>query len=292
MRNGWPACGLRRGDRVALVAENTPEWTAAFLAILKAGGTAVLLDASLLPDDLLRQIVLSDVRCLFFSPRVIKKMSTVVPRDLAMLDLSRDGELFGDNARSLAALPPTADGDESVAAIIYSSGTTRAAAGIMHSHDALIETTLMCARSNKLTAKGKYLAVVPNSHIYGLICSVLGPMLLGADVRFIEMGTAAAIVKAFAEYRPTVFPCVPRVFELFKSELTGKSLPIPRPSASLIFFSRSACRSAGKRALTWANCCSKPFIRDLAAESRFSVQPARLWTARRPSFISGRASIC
>lgn len=222
LASGLSAQGLHSGDRVALISENAPEWNIAFLAILKARCTAVLLDSSLLAGDLIQLINKSDVRCVFASPKVNNKISETVPTGLPVLDIFSHGKFFKETAQGSFSQLPTSDGDESIAAIIYSSGTTRAAAGIMHSHESLVESTMMCARSNKLTSEGKYLAVVPNSHIYGLICSVLAPMLLGADVRFIEQSTPAAIKKAFAEYRPTLFPCVPRVFELFKTEIDKK----------------------------------------------------------------------
>ena len=222
LASGLSAHGLQSGDRVALISENAPEWIIAFLAILKVRGTAVLLDSSLLAGDLIQLINKSDVRCVFASPKVSGKISAELPSDLPVLDIFSHGTSFRETAQGSISHHPTSDGDESIAAIIYSSGTTRAAAGIMHSHEALADSTMMCARSNKLTSAGKYLAVVPNSHIYGLICSVLGPMLLGADVHFIEQSTPAAIKKAFAEYRPTIFPCVPRVFELFKTEIDKK----------------------------------------------------------------------
>ena len=64
-------------------------------------------------------------------------------------------------------LPATPDPDETVAAIIFSSGTTRRAAGIMHTHDNLIDTTRMTLDVQKLTENDRYLAIIPNSHIYG-----------------------------------------------------------------------------------------------------------------------------
>lgn len=218
---------LQPGARVALAAENSPEWTIAFLAILKSRCTAVLLDATLMPADLFGQIDRSDVRCLFASPRVMAKLENLLPAELTALNIFKSGASFRDMSAEWIT-QPTADADESIAAIIYSSGTTRTAAGIMHSHEALIGATLMCAKANNLKAEDKYLAVVPNSHIYGLICSVLGPMLLTSDVFFIEQNTPAAIKAAFAEYKPTIFPCVPRVFELFKTEADKKIASDPK----------------------------------------------------------------
>ncbi|MEA4888669.1 MAG: AMP-binding protein [Clostridiaceae bacterium] len=234
--------GLTGGDRIALAAENMPEWNIALLAIHKISCTAVLLDATLLPADLVRQIDRSDVRCILASPRMIGKLGALVPSELPLLDLANHGEPYLSGPGGRTSLRPTPDGDETIAAIIFSSGTTRAAAGIMHSHESLIKSTLMCAENNHLTSEGKYLAVVPNSHIYGLICSVLGPMILGADVFFIEQNTPAALKAAFAEYKPTIFTCVPRIFELFKSE-AGKKIAADSKTKRLFDFFFPICLS-------------------------------------------------
>lgn len=285
--------GMCRGDRIALIAENSPAWNMAFLAILKTRCTAVLLDASLTASDLSQQIGRSDVRCILASPRIMEKLSDAVPLELTLLDLSRHGASFRATTRDGSLpLPQTTDGDENIAAIIYSSGTTRIAAGIMHSHEALVASTLMCAQSNHLTSDGKYLAVVPNSHIYGLICSVLGPLLLGADVHFIELSSADAIIKAFAEYRPTIFPCVPRVFELFKTEIDKKVAGNAKKKSSLICFSPSAWPFGKKPALIWVKSSLKASMRVSAGESKSSVQPVRPWIAAQPSFIWVRALTC
>ena len=229
--------GMRPGDRIALISENSPEWIIAFLAVAKIRCTAVLIDASLNGSDLLRYIEKSDLRLILVSSHLMSRLAGLVPEDIPCADLAAGAKLFADTGFTGKIRDAVIKGDETIAAIIYSSGTTRTPAGIMHTHEALIRSTLMCAKCNNLNETGKYLSVVPNSHIYGLICLVLGPMLMRGDVFFIGENTPAAILKAFAEYRPTIFPCVPRVFELFRTEIEKKIASDPK-SAKLfrIFF--------------------------------------------------------
>jgi long-chain acyl-CoA synthetase len=221
--NRLVSANIYSGDRVAIVAENSPEWDIAYLAVMKIRSTAVLIDATLAKDDILELIKKSDIRCIYTSPKILEKLDNMLPQEIPVLNLLNNSEAF-DNYSSKVAVsaPKTPDGDESIASIIYSSGTTRTAAEIMHTHEALIKSTLMCAENNKLTSSGKYLSIIPNSHIYGFICLVLGPMLLGADVHYIESMNNDTIIAAFNEYKPTVFPCVPKVFELFKTQIIRK----------------------------------------------------------------------
>ena len=58
--NELKCCGVEKGDRVVIVADNSPEWNMAYLAIMKMKCTAVLIDASLTKEDILSLIYKSD----------------------------------------------------------------------------------------------------------------------------------------------------------------------------------------------------------------------------------------
>lgn len=92
----------------------------------------------------------------------------------------------------------------------------------MHTHDSLIKTTQMTLNVQELVETDRYLAIIPNSHIYGVICLVLGPHIIGADVHYIETLGAEAILNAFKEYKPTVLSAVPKVYELFMAQILRK----------------------------------------------------------------------
>lgn len=215
--------GVRPGDRVIITAENSPEWNIAYLAIMSTGGTAVLVDSSLPQADLQTLIALSDARAIFISPKVLAKFDAPVSQTIPVLNiLDNASPCPGHPARVADSVPLTPDPDPEVAFIIYSSGTTRTATGIMHTHDAMLGTTHAAIKFNRLNSTAKMLVVIPNSHIYGVVTSMLGPLLLGGSMHFIESMTAENVLGAFAEYQPTVFSCVPRVFEMFAKQIIDK----------------------------------------------------------------------
>lgn len=217
------AAGVTAGDRVVIAAENSPEWDIAYLAIMKLHCTAALVDASLPKTELLKLVDLSDARCVFTSPNVMEKLGCIVSDCIPVLNLFAQAQPFeGHLAQVAPQMAATTDGDEQVAFIIYSSGTTKTATGIMHTHDAMIGTTMAAIDFNKLTSDEKMLVCIPNSHIYGVVTSMLGPLLLGGSMHFIESMTGDNVLRAFAEYKPTVFSCVPRVFEVFEKQITDK----------------------------------------------------------------------
>lgn len=221
--------GVREGDRVAFVCEGSPEWTIAFFAVCKIKCTAALIDASLSGEELKDYIERSDVRAAFLSPKTFDKFEKCPDYKFPMFNVY-DGSLFEGSCEKVE-LEPTPDANPEIAAIIYSSGTTRRAAGIMHTHDSLINTTKMTLEIQELKEDDRYLAIIPNSHIYGVICLVLGPHISGADVHYIDGLTADAILGAFAEYHPTILSAVPKVYELFMTQIMRKIKSSPVTAA-------------------------------------------------------------
>lgn len=215
--------GIRQGDRVILVAENSPQWQMAFLGIMKLKATAVLIDASLGAEDLKSLIEKSDARCIYTSEKVKEKLGDSAPYRVPIMNLDNGGRPFKDSYKVLSPfIPKTEDGDPNIALIIYSSGTTRSAAGIMHTHDAMIKTIRMITKENDLTSRDRILSILPNSHIYGVVTCLLGSMLLGASLHYVESISNENILSAFETFKPTVFPCVPKVFELFEKQIVKK----------------------------------------------------------------------
>lgn len=216
------ASGIKAGDRIALTAKSSPRWVVAFFAVCKLRCTAALIDASLSGEDIVDFVIRSDVRAAFFSEDAYKKAENIKAFDFPVFNVS-DCTLFSGSVMKVSdSFPATEDADENVACIIFSSGTTRKAAGILHFHDSLINTTKMTEAVQDITENSRFLGILPLSHIYGLFSLVLGPTITGSQVHFIESISADAILKAFSEYKPTILPGVPKVYELFRTAALRK----------------------------------------------------------------------
>ena len=214
--------GIKAGDRVAITAESSPWWIIAFFAVCKIRCTAALIDASMTGADIINFINRSDVRGAFFSDKTYRKAGADHGFLFPCFNV-RDGSVFGSSVSEVSSeLPVSSDTDENVACIIFSSGTTRTAAGIMHYHDSLIDTTKMTEIVLDITEKSRFLGMLPLSHIYGLFSLVMGPLITGSDVHFVESVSADSLLTAFKEYRPTAFPAVPKVYDLFRTAALRK----------------------------------------------------------------------
>ena len=214
--------GFEAGDRVAIVAENSPEWVITYLALMIIKCTAALIDASLSPEEIKGLLENCDVIAVATSPKMLHKVESMKENTL-LLNVFDISVPFVENSSINRTDKQLADRDENIANIIFSSGTTRTAAGIMHTHEALVLSTQMCLNQiNMKKNEERFLAILPCSHIYGIVCTLIGPLLIGAEVRFLESLTSDAILGVFAEYKPTIFPAVPKMLELFSSQITRK----------------------------------------------------------------------
>lgn len=231
---GLRALGMQKGFRVAITGESCPDWGIAYLAALKLGCTPALIDASLPAADIRELLAHCDPACVCISAATAEKAGGC--GGLPVLDIHNHGQAYpGYEGRRCP--PAQTDCDERVATIIYSSGTTRRASGVMHSHDSIIGSVLMCCNNNGIGEGDRFLGVLPNSHIYGLYVQVIAPLIVGGSVCFIETLDAACLSGALAGYKPTVFPAVPKVFDLLRTSVM-KKVDSNKKTASLfrIFF--------------------------------------------------------
>lgn len=215
------AAGVTAGDRIAIVAENCPEWPIAYLALAKICATSVLIDASLPSVEITRLVDAADVSLIITTPTLIGRLD-INPEQPVLNILDIESPFDGHPGRIPDGYEPLVSRDESIANIIYSSGTTRSAAGIMHTHDSMLCSTQMCLDQINMGADERFLAILPCSHIYGIVTTLIGPLLLGAEVRYVETLTAELILATFADYKPTIFPAVPKMLDLFRTQILRK----------------------------------------------------------------------
>jgi len=141
--------GIKKGDRVGILARNYPEYLSAMWAIWCAGGVVVPINAWLVTAEL--EYVISDSGCkvLLVDPERLEKIASVIPKlkesALQSIILTRSPKpvpgtdlyldvLVSELAAGSKTIPPLDIGWEDNAAIIYSSGTTGRPKGVLSSH--------------------------------------------------------------------------------------------------------------------------------------------------------------
>lgn len=226
--------GLRRGDRVAIVSENRPEWLVAYLGILVAGGTVIPLDIQLTGEDLAGLLGRSGARLVFVSgttwPLLEQTGLTLTcvsfdrqqdSRCHALDDWARPGG--GHRGEPCSMLP------EDVAAILYTSGTTGEPKGVCLTHRNLLSNFEALAQTGLGRDDDHFLAILPLHHAYPFMATGLVPLLLGARVTFLPSLKGPVLLQCLREAGITILVGVPQVFAMIRRAMAESIARRPAP---------------------------------------------------------------
>jgi long-chain acyl-CoA synthetase len=224
--------GIGKGDRVALVAENRPEWLIADLAIMSAGGVTVPAFTTNTVADHRHVLTHSGAKAAIVSSRQIAKR--LLPAALQAPDLRfilsieplelTQGHHFKtltwDEALELGRQAPDTVAEtiaglrrDEVSCFIYTSGTGGTPKGVMLTHGSIMAN---CEGAYDLLlsfdlGEEVFLSFLPLSHSYEHTAGQFLPIALGAEIYYAEgVETLAANMQ---EVKPTIMTAVPRLYE-------------------------------------------------------------------------------
>ncbi len=207
--------GIQPGDRVILLTENRPEAMIAYLAVLTAGATAVLLDVSSQPSELKKFIEIVDARAVLVSHKGLAAIEPSFVPFLAVLHIQRQ---FAPCEGYLAKIPvdrlDTADGDIDVATIVFTSGTSGYAKAVMLTHENLISQSQSGQAAIELTENDTMLSFLPIHHVTSLVQNLVG-LHATSTLIFVGKIEGAAILSALQSMQPTYMGAVPLLLDLF-----------------------------------------------------------------------------
>jgi len=240
---GLTSLGVRRGDRVAILSENRPEWAIADFACLSVGVTDVPIYPTLPADQIAYMLKDSGAVAIFVSNKIqaekireirsqLPALKTVIGFDdvpgltnLSMADLEKRGSQ-GDNKETMATYREDAltVKPDDLATIIYTSGTTGEPKGVMLSHDNIFSNVAASRKAIPFDGKDTGLSFLPLSHIFERMAGHYLMFATGTSIAYAEsIDTVAANM---VEVRPTLVLSVPRLYEkmyarILETALTG-----------------------------------------------------------------------
>ncbi|HXV69416.1 MAG TPA: AMP-binding protein [Nitrospira sp.] len=230
---------LRRGDRVALLSENRPEWLIAYVGILAAGCTVIPLDIQLNSTDLARLLVRSGAKLGFVSAATWPLLKqTGVPLIFVSFDPPQDSCCFllaewlrtgrSDGVEQHPVLP------DDVAAILYTSGTTGEPKGVCLTHRNLLSNVEALAQTGLGREEDQFLGILPLHHAYPFMATGLIPLLLGARVTFLPSLKGPLLLQCLREAGITILVGVPQVFAMMRRAIAEGIDRRPRAMRMLI----------------------------------------------------------
>ncbi len=200
--------GVRGGDRVMVVGENCVAQVALIFAAAELDAWIVNVNARLSAAEIANIREHSGARRVLF---------TVAASPEAQQHAAREGAVaHGDvmaGPLNEACLPEPVDaGNEQVAALIYTTGTTGSPKGVMLTHRNLLFIAAVSSTLRGLTPPDRAYGVLPISHVYGLASVMLGTLYAGACLYLAPRFSAEAMLRAIGDDRLTILQGVPAMY--------------------------------------------------------------------------------
>nr|MDQ5838130.1 long-chain fatty acid--CoA ligase [Acidobacteriota bacterium] len=228
---GLSALGVRKGDRVALLSENRPDWSVVDLAILSLGAINVPIYTTQAPEQVRFILEDSGARLLFVSGRKVyrharpgiepvERLECVVFFDtdaaearegaLTLFEVEQRGAELDRAAPEVfdRALASVAAAD--LATIIYTSGTTGEPKGVCLTHANFVSNVLSISSALPISSNDVALSVLPLSHIFE---RTVFYVFCWNGVSVYYAASFDQVASYLQEVRPTIMTAVPRLFE-------------------------------------------------------------------------------
>jgi long-chain acyl-CoA synthetase len=267
------ARGIKKGDRVAIMGENCPNWVIAYLALTSMGSVAVPILTGF-PDTDTRHILRnSEAQGIFTEQKqraklegmdgsilkficdlenmefedMLKPHVGLIGKTLALFKRGRSKSAA--DAESQVDVPePEA---EDLAVIIYTSGTTGHSKGVMLSQRNIVFDVVNGIERFPINANDRFLSILPLAHTFEATGGMLCPIAIGASIYYMRgLPTPQKLLAAMETVKPTAVLTVPLVLDkIFRKkilpQIQGKL--IINKLYQLAFFRKKLHQVAGRK---------------------------------------------
>lgn len=247
--------GIQEGERVILLAENSPAWPVAYFAISTAGAVIVPILVDFVPEQIQNIISHSGAKMAFVSAKTRDKIPEELRDDMKIFlidTMNADSiELAGAKGprkelfRALSSY--TERHPDDLASILYTSGTSGQSKGVMLSHRNLLFDAQACRSIIKIYPRDRFLSILPLAHSYECTIGMLIATVNGASTVYLDRPpTPAVLLPALKVVKPTIMLSVPLIMEKI---YRGKILPSleKHPLYRLPLTRNLAIKAAGKK---------------------------------------------
>ena len=208
--------GLVPGERIAIAMGNCYEWNAAFYALAVGGWTAVPLDANLPAEELADELRRGGCAAVFHDEARREKIEAARGAGLPALrlafDMARAGEYYAEGAAAAdeeTALLNVPAAPEDLLAIVYTSGTTGPAKGVMLTHKNVCADVYALLH---ISTGGHGIGFLPLNHTYSWVTGLFATLVksewgyICTDLR--------KLYRDISAYKPYQFAAVPLAVEM------------------------------------------------------------------------------
>jgi long-chain acyl-CoA synthetase len=230
---GLLAMGMRKGDAVAIISENSLDWIVGYFGLSMAGGVGVPLYSELRGAEIEDLVRRSDARYVIASSAVLNRLPDRLPGVESVIVVG-DGEggaaspagiTIGIDAVAMAAteesrrmLQSTHVSNGDLASIVFTSGTMGGAKGVMLTHGNFTADVESVRRGLPIGSGDRMLTVLPFHHALPFTVGLLTFTSLGVETTL--ENDLARLRDRMQETKPTLFGGVPALFKLMYRAIT------------------------------------------------------------------------
>lgn len=222
-----------KGDKVAILSLNMPQWAIAFLGALVNGAVVVPILPDFSSSEIKNILDHAEVKVIYVSESLRGKLhpdpeQTIIHiEDFKVMSetIEADYEKMDDSGFVYQDID-----EKDIATIIYTSGTTGKSKGVMLTHKNIVWTAQQSWYIQNIVPTDRFLSVLPLSHTFENTLVLILPLMFGASVHYLQKPPVASVLlAALKQVRPTIMLIVPLIIEkIYKSRI------LPQINSNLI----------------------------------------------------------
>ena len=218
--NGLLKRGVRKGDRVCLLMDNSPEFYYAYFGIIKIGAIAGPVNCWWQTGEIRYLLNDSGATALFFDHNYrghIDKIIDETPALKHVIEREATDQRFIAFETLLAEpmeLAPLEIGLDDVSTIVYTSGTTGNPKGVLLTHRNILTNSLQASRLANIDENDVIMCFLPLFHVNGLVITGTSPLSRGSQIILRRNFSASEFWECVAKYRVSIFSGVPTVYQI------------------------------------------------------------------------------
>ncbi|MEE9252777.1 MAG: AMP-binding protein [Thermodesulfobacteriota bacterium] len=247
--------GTQSSDRVALYADNTPEWVVCFLGIHLLGAVVVPLDVQYRAGDIEPLLLFSESKAVIADRDRVGEVEEFIESSGAEINvfvIDPADPVSIINAPEQEGFVAHSHNPDDLMSIIFTSGTTGDPKGVELTVGNIYSNVTEVLSTIKVRGSDNILNILPLHHVYSSNVGLIGPLCVGATVTFCSSLKGPELLSAMQETGVSIFPGVPKLFSLFDRAIFQKvdSLGLVQRMVFLALFRISGWlrRAAGLRA--------------------------------------------
>lgn len=245
--------GIVKGDRVALLSTNMPNWGISYFAITFIGAVVVPLLPDFHENEIENILNHSGAKGLIVSDKLRNKIDHLDCRGINLCLRIEDFSVVKAAVETPDAIVPDNSlvKEDDMAVIIYTSGTTGKSKGVMLSHKNICSNAFAGRKLQDLTVGDRMLSILPLSHTYENTLGLVLPMIGGACTYYLpQVPTPSVLMPAMQKVKPTAMLSVPLIMEkIFRLRVLPKltKSPVMRKMYKIKPVRKILHRAAGKK---------------------------------------------